>query len=194
MSKQQITEWAQQVLERGCLILDTETTGLEDDREIVQIAIITAHGSNYAVLLDTLVRPVNLIPADATRIHGITDAMVADAPGWASLHDQVIDLITNQYLIIYNASYDMKLLRSASNWAGKPSQYWYNYPHLVECAMLQYAEYRQIWNDYRGSWKWHTLTNACAYESIEVPEAPAHSALGDCLRTLALLRKMAGAT
>ena len=51
----------------NCAILDTETTGLYDDAEIVEISIIDENGG---VLLDTLVKPLKPIPAEATAIHG----------------------------------------------------------------------------------------------------------------------------
>jgi DNA polymerase III epsilon subunit-like protein len=72
-------EWAQKILANpdAYAILDTETTGLEYNSRIVEIAVTTADGE---VLLDTLVNPGEPIPADATAIHKITDEMVANAP------------------------------------------------------------------------------------------------------------------
>ncbi|MFJ2900325.1 exonuclease domain-containing protein [Streptomyces sp. NPDC087218] len=71
--------WAQKILADpdAYAILDTETTGLDYDSRIVEIAVTTAAGT---VLLDTLVNPGAPIPAEAAAIHGITDVMVADAP------------------------------------------------------------------------------------------------------------------
>ena len=68
----------------NCAILDTETTGLYDDAEIVEISIIDENGG---VLLDTLVKPLKPIPAEATAIHGITNEMVATAPTWVAIHE-----------------------------------------------------------------------------------------------------------
>ena len=68
---------AQQILAGQPIFLDTETTGLDPRAEIVEIALIDHDG---AVLLESLVKPTRPIPQDATRIHRITDGMVADAP------------------------------------------------------------------------------------------------------------------
>ncbi|WP_374188802.1 exonuclease domain-containing protein, partial [Shewanella morhuae] len=46
--------------------------------EIVEISIIDAVSGE--ILLDTLVKPVGVIPDDVIAIHGITNEMVADAP------------------------------------------------------------------------------------------------------------------
>ena len=72
-----LTTAATKLLAAEPLILDTETTGLGDEAEICEIAVIRQDGS---VVLDTLVRPTGKISEDATRVHGITDADVRDAP------------------------------------------------------------------------------------------------------------------
>jgi hypothetical protein len=52
--------------------LGTETTGIDGDAEVIEIAIIDIRGY---VLLDTLIRPQGDIPAEATAIHGINAAL-----------------------------------------------------------------------------------------------------------------------
>lgn len=62
-----------------------------------------------------------------------------------------------------------------------------------ECAMLAYAEYRGVWNDYHGNYKWHKLSDAAERVGYTLPSGmKAHSALADCLMTLAVCRKLAG--
>jgi len=70
---------AQIELNKKLAYLDTETTGLKDYDQIVEICLLDNDG---AVLIDSLVKPTVKIPLDATRIHGITDAMVSSAPTW----------------------------------------------------------------------------------------------------------------
>ena len=68
------------------IILDTETTRLDDHDEICKIAIIDQRG---ATVLDVRVRPTGSIPADAKAIHGISDDDVRTSPTfgqvWVSL-------------------------------------------------------------------------------------------------------------
>ena len=71
------TQTAKLWLDSDPLFLDTETTGLHDDAEIVDVAVIDITGRS---VLSTLVRPAGVIPVAATRIHGITPEMVAGAP------------------------------------------------------------------------------------------------------------------
>ncbi len=77
---------AQQKVQLKPVYLDTETTGLDSRSEIIEICILDHDGR---VLLDSLVQPVGDIPADASAVHGITTAMVQDAPTWDVLWPQI---------------------------------------------------------------------------------------------------------
>ena len=111
-----LTAAATKLLAAEPLILDTETTGLGDEAEICEIAVIRHDGS---VVLDTLVRPTGKIPADATRVHGITDADVRDAPSIDDVLDARVRLfLASHPIAIYNADYDLRLLRQSAAAAG----------------------------------------------------------------------------
>jgi DNA polymerase-3 subunit epsilon len=93
--------WARSLLERlDWVILDTETTGISPHDEIVQIAVLAPDGE---ALLDTLIRPTRSIPNEATGIHGITDADVADAPPFPVIFPRLKEIIAGKTVIIYNA-------------------------------------------------------------------------------------------
>lgn len=166
------------------VILDTETTGLERG-EIVQIALIDADGT---VLLDTLVKPVNAIPPEATAVHGITDADVVDAPTWAEVTLEVQRILTGRNVIIYNAVYDRKMMHQSAEAADLLKVDWKELGQFW-CAMEAFAEIFADWNDYRQSYRWQKLSKAAMCYAVK--ESGAHSALGDCLTTLAIVRAMA---
>lgn len=172
------------MIQRGdFLLLDTETTGLHDG-EICQIAIIDHAG---IVLMDSLVKTTFSIPADATRIHGITDAMVADAPTWSDLTDQIQAILAGRDLIVYNAVYDRKMMHQSAEKAGLPKVEWKELTRW-HCAMEAFAEVYGDYNSYRGTYRWQKLTTAAAYYGLPVQNA--HSALGDCLMTLGVVKAM----
>lgn len=169
------------------MILDTETTGQwRDGRdEIVEICLI---GKDGAPLLNTLVRPNGAIHPEAARISGITDEMVANAPRFQELSQRIANLLEGRGVVIYNAGYDAPLLQDEFQACG------IDLPTCeIRCAMLAYATYRHTPGRRPGEYAWHKLTTACAYENITIPEQ-AHRALGDCLATLELLRRMANGT
>jgi DNA polymerase III epsilon subunit-like protein len=84
--------------------LDTETTGLGDGAEIVELCVLDHAGR---VVVDTLVKPRRRIPPEASRLHGITGAMVANAPTWADVWPDVEAALTGQRVAIYNADYSI---------------------------------------------------------------------------------------
>ena len=117
------------------LILDTETTGLNYDAEICEIAIINETGKT---LLNTLVKPLKPIPQEATAIHGITNEMVASSPQWSEIHPVFCSLVTGNTLFIYNASFDLKLLRQTA------ALYDFHLDWLQgHCVMLEYAKFKR---------------------------------------------------
>jgi DNA polymerase-3 subunit epsilon len=181
MSK--LTDFMNMAAKQDFLVLDTETTGLHRG-EIVQVAIIDSAGT---VLLDRLVRPVFPIPADATRIHGIQDSMVVDEDTWPDIVPLVREIIQGRNLVVYNAVYDRKMFHQSGEAAGLDHIEWKEIARWW-CAMEAYAEFYGEWNSYRRSYTWQSLTKACVQQGIEVHDA--HSALGDCLMTLEVVKKM----
>lgn len=182
--KQQAQQW----LANNALILDTETTGLDSKAEIIEISIIDCAGN---VLLDTLVKPTAPIPDDATRIHGITKEMVANAPTWPMIVDQFKAIISGRKLVIYNADYDLRMIYQTNNKHELEPVFYGNQWNDAECAMLAYAEFYGQWDDYRRQWKWQRLGNAAMQQNVII-EGKAHRALADCLTTLGVIKAMAG--
>ncbi|WP_211483642.1 3'-5' exonuclease [Azotobacter chroococcum] len=78
------------------LFLDTKTTGLHAGAEIVELSLIDSRGQP---LLDTLIRPGQPIPPALTRIHGIDNAMVADAPRWPEIHERLLELLKGRQVV-----------------------------------------------------------------------------------------------
>ncbi|HSS99790.1 MAG TPA: 3'-5' exonuclease [Terriglobales bacterium] len=171
----------------GYVVLDTETTGLNDNAEVCQIAVAASTGE---VLLDTFVKPVEPIPAEATKIHSITNAMVADAPGWASIIPRLFPLLNNRHVVVYNADYDFRVMCQSSRLAGISNIEW-DGAETWWCAMTHFAEIYGDWNDYHQSYRWQRLETAARY--YKIPANNAHSALGDVLTTLEVCRKIAEA-
>jgi DNA polymerase III epsilon subunit-like protein len=166
------------------VVLDTETTGLGRDAEICSIAIIDAHGE---ALLDTLVKPVRGIPGDATRIHGITDADVASAPGYADVQPKIEQLLSGRDVLVYNATYDRKMLHQSAEAAGIAKTHW-SVISRWHCVMIAFAPILGEWDKYHGSYRWQRLNVAAHYYGVTIEGW--HGALADCQTTLAIIRAM----
>lgn len=91
------------------IVLDTETTGFDPrtgDRLIevgcIEIDDLLPTGRTF----HRLVNPERLIPADAIRVHGITDDRVREAPKFAQIVDDLMAFIGDAPLIAHNANFD----------------------------------------------------------------------------------------
>jgi exodeoxyribonuclease X len=94
--------------EAALVLIDSETTGVEDDAEIVEVAAYAIQGETR---FETFVRPSRPIPPTASAIHHIVDADVADAPSRdAALADLAAFLPSGSVLVAHNADYDRKRL------------------------------------------------------------------------------------
>jgi DNA polymerase-3 subunit epsilon len=98
---------------------DTETTGLrpfDGDRVIEFGAVELAIDEQLAVTGVThhqfMINPDMPIPREASRVSGITDDMVADAPPFAALAKTIRDLLTDGILIAHNFGFDMAFIRN----------------------------------------------------------------------------------
>lgn len=81
------------------VILDTETTGLDSDAEVIELSIIDMDEN---ILFNSLIKPLNTVSAEASAIHGITDDMLAGAPAWPTVWQKIKSVLRCKTLLIYN--------------------------------------------------------------------------------------------
>jgi DNA polymerase III epsilon subunit-like protein len=174
------------------VILDTETTSL--DGYACEIAVIDMGGT---ALLNTLINPGEPISPGAAGIHGISDAMVADAPSFAAIAPALTDLLRGRLVIAYNAAFDRAVLaremrrvfgsphagdldapdaitavqEQLRQWKWKQSMQW-------GCAMEVYAAWYGEWSDTHQDYRYQRLDGG-------------HRALGDAVACLERIRVMA---
>lgn len=97
------------------IFLDTETTGLSRKSKIVELAIIVQDENTNEVIYkgSTLINPGIPIPEEASKIHGITNDKVQDAP---SIMDSDVYKEFSKYnepencTIIHNSAFDLTML------------------------------------------------------------------------------------
>lgn len=175
--RRRVQQWAQDLMNRRFYVLDTETTGLGRQDEIVQIGIVD---QDDKPVMDELIKPTIPIPPGASKVHGIYDSDVEDAPNFKDIYTELSKLLAGQMVIAYNMTFDRRMMRQSG------AEYELNWG---KCAMIQYAQYRGQRRKGWRSYKWHRLGSAVAQEGLQVKDA--HNALGDARMTLALIQKMA---
>jgi len=156
--------WARDVLEPGAAcLLDTETVDLQ--AAVCEIAVIDA--ANGEKLLNTLVNPGMSISQEAFRIHGISDADVANAPTWPDVLPELLRITKSRKIVAYNADYDLRVIRSNCH------RYDLDPGHLGDhrnwdCVMSRRSDWLRT-----SRWK---------------PLGGGHRALADCFSALDVLR------
>jgi len=172
------------LLARRPVYLDTETTGMHDGAEIIEICIVDYDGR---VLLDSLVKPRQTIPRDAIKIHNITNALVQDAPAWPDLWPQVQGILAGRSVGIYNVDFDLRLLKQSHHQAGLT---WQPVGASAFCIMKLYAEFYGDWNRSRQSFRWQSLDRARNQCGLTLPNS--HRARADTLLARAIFYHMTG--
>ncbi len=107
-------------------VFDLETTGMrpKSDR-IVEIAAVRIDLDGSRQAFSSLVNPSCPIPPGASRVHGITDDMVADAPYFYQIGTDFLDFASGSVLVAHNARFDLSFLQESlarealGQWEGK---------------------------------------------------------------------------
>jgi DNA polymerase-3 subunit epsilon len=177
--KEEAIQRAKSIVAQNPVYLDTETTGLGLDAEIVEIAIV---GSRGETVFYSFVRPRIRIPKAATRIHGIRNEDVEGAPSFISLYPAVAEIFQRNKVVIYNAEYDLRVMRQSLSGIENPDLH-------ASCAMKLYARFYGDWDPFHRDYRWQKLENAARQCSIEVPRGM-HTAKVDAKLTLGIMDHM----
>ncbi len=94
------------------VVFDLETTGVSAVNDgIIEISAIRAVKGEAVETFSTLVNPERSIPYDATRVNGITDEMVADAPKISAALRDFLDFAGTSVLVGHNiGSFDLNFI------------------------------------------------------------------------------------
>ena len=93
------------------VVVDVETTGFSAASDsIVEIACITIDSGAITETWSSLVQAGRPVPVEATRVHGITDAMLSSAPAPSAIAKTFRDRCGAATLAIHNAGFDLPFL------------------------------------------------------------------------------------
>jgi len=161
-------------LTRPLAVFDLETTGIDVERDrIVQVAIIRLEPDGSRRTYETLVNPECPIPAEASAVHGISDADVQDAPTFAQIRRDVEEIFDGADLAGYNSvRFDQPLLTHELKRAGSEVDF-RGRKHLDAMRIFHMKEKR----DLTAAYKLY-----CGKELVS-----AHNALADTTATLEIL-------
>lgn len=106
-------------------IVDIETTGSHAHQNgITEIAIILHNGKQIEGSYETLINPGYPIPRYVATLTGINDKMVAAAPAFNAVAQQVYNLLNGRIFIAHNVNFDYSFIKHhlrccGYNWSAK---------------------------------------------------------------------------
>jgi len=159
---------------------DTETTGLSPTSEaLVEIAAVRFDLLTGATeYFQSLVNPGKPIPYEATRVHGINDDMVFEAPTIAQVMPQFFQFINNAIPVAHNAPFDIGFV---SHHAARLNMALPETPILDSC-MYSRRTFREM-----PSHKLETLV-----KELNIGGSTFHRALADAKSCMELFRILVG--
>jgi len=99
--------------ERDFVVLDVETTGGQPPADrITELGAVRVRGGVVVDEFCTLVNPERTIPADITRLTGITNEMVADKPTALEVLPSFREWLGDATIVAHNAAFDRRFLDS----------------------------------------------------------------------------------
>lgn len=157
---------------KDVVFLDTETTGLSDTDQVVEIAIVDLYGN---ILMNTLVKPSVKMGREAQKITGITRRELRSAPTWPQVYDDYLIATEGKVIIAYNAKFDKRIIQQTCK-----AYKMVNKRRKWDCLMDVYSWF--LGKTKRGFFINHKLTNAADNCGVVVRngEHNAHRAVYDC--------------
>ncbi|WP_319567994.1 3'-5' exonuclease [Cohaesibacter marisflavi] len=163
------------------VVFDTETTGLDPSGgdEIISIAGVRIVNGRimHGEIFDQYVHPGRSIPPASTKIHHISNEMVADASPIQTILPRFHSFVSDAVLVAHNAAFDMKFLSLKQDETG------IRFTNPVLDTVLLAAHLQ-------GQTSSLTLDALAEQFDIEIPAQMRHTALGDSLATAQLLLRL----
>lgn len=159
------------------VIVDLETTGAHSaDNAITEIGAVRVRGGEVLGEFQSLVRPVgSVISPFVSRLTGITNGMVADAPHIEAVLPSFLEFMRGAVLVAHNAPFDIGFLRAAC----AHLDYTWPAPRVLDTVTL--ARKALPRTEVRN----HKLATLAAYFGTDTE--PDHRALSDARATVGVL-------
>lgn len=153
-------------------IIDIETTGnTYKTGKITEIAIFIHDGFGIVDSFTSLINPECYISPFITRLTGIDNEMVRNAPRFYEVAKKVVELTEDKIFVAHNVNFDYKFIKEEF------SQLGYNYERPTLCTVRMGRKYIPGHRSY-------SLGNLCGELGIAIKGR--HRAAGDALATVKL--------
>jgi DNA polymerase-3 subunit epsilon len=153
--------------------VDLETTGGNPaHNRIIEVAVVAVDDGTIVDEWSRLIAPGRAIPPTITGLTGIDDAMLADAPAFARIRDELLERLRGRTVVAHNARFDYGFLRNEFRREG------ITFRAPVMCTVRLS---RALYPEHRG----HGLD--ALIQRFDLPRDDRHRALGDARAALAFV-------
>lgn len=159
-------------------VTDVETTGGQPSgSSITEIAVVLTDGQRELDRFHSLVRPGQTIPFYIEQLTGISNEMVADAPEFEDIADELLSFFEESIFIAHNVGFDYSFIKAAF----ESVNIRFNRPRLCTVRLS-----RKLFPGLPS----YSLGRLC--NSLSIEHTQAHRALSDTLATVELFHKLCG--
>lgn len=154
-------------------IVDIETTGTYAAANgITEVAIFVHDGTRVIDKYETLVNPMQVIPWHIQQLTGITNEMVADAPVFEDVAQEIFDILHDKIFVAHNVNFDYSFLKHQLQYCGL---------ELDVKKLCTVRLTRKVFTNLPS----YSLGNIC--RSLTIPVQNRHRAGGDAWATVLLM-------
>ena len=105
-SREDSVRWARSLILKGdFVVLDSETTGLGNPIDFVEVGVLSCRGEP---LFNSLIKPSCRVEPGASRIHGHTTRSLAGSPPFLEIYPELLKALWGRRVVVYTASYDRR--------------------------------------------------------------------------------------
>lgn len=165
-------EYSEWDLPSDYTVIDTETTGLNPDDRIIELAAVKVRNGAIVSSFNELINPLRPINPIASRVNGITDSMVAGCPSFPNVSDEFLSFIGDDVLVGHNVTFDLGFLNR----------------ELPEALENRYIDTLKIARLYAKDSDNHKLSTLVKY--FEIEQEQEHRALGDAELTFQVYERL----
>ena len=159
--------------EQTYVVVDVETTGGKGaDHRITELGAVKVRGTDIVDRFSTLLNPQRPIPSGITRLTGISQEMVANAPAFADVVDEFEAFMGDAIFVAHNVGFDYRFVSQEFRRLGRS----FRHPKLCTCQSM-----RKLYPGHRS----YSLANLC--QTFDISLKQHHRALCDAEAAAELL-------
>lgn len=161
-------------------VVDIEATGGNHIKgRIIEVAIYIFDGEKIIDEFATLINPETSIDWYVTKLTGISNNTVKDAPKFKEVAERIATLVKGKIFVAHDVDFDYKFLKTELKKAGC------EFDEPKACTVKLSEKHLPNATSY-------SLGNLCEELGIIIPEGDRHRAAGDALATTKLLGLLLG--